>query len=323
MRKNIKEDSLNKPINQLQLFGYEDYFNSFKKLFEKDMMPNSILISGQKGIGKSTFIYHFINYLLSQNEKNEYLLSNFSINPDSSTYKLMIANTHPNFFIIKNEDTNKSIKIEQIRLLNQFLNKTSYKKNLKIVMIDDAELLNLNSANALLKTLEEPTKNTFFFLIQNSNFKILDTIKSRCTEFKFSFKISEKTSIFKKIINLYSDIKDTDELINYLKFDTPGNIIKYSFILQKKNLTLTKDKMKTIFLFIDEYKLKKDLELLNFIKIFIEKFYNELCLKNLNNFNMYFFNLNSILKKINDMKKYNLDEKNTFLWIENILINET
>ncbi len=82
----------------MQLFGYEDYFNSFKKLFEKDMMPNSILISGQKGIGKSTFIYHFINYLLSQNEKNEYLLSNFSINPDNSNYKLMIANTHPNFF---------------------------------------------------------------------------------------------------------------------------------------------------------------------------------------------------------------------------------
>ncbi len=81
--------------------------------------------------------------------------------------------------------------------------------------------------------------------------------------------------------------------------------------------------MKTIFFFIDEYKLKKDLELLYFIKTFIEKFYNELCLKNLNNFNKYFFNLFSILKKINDMKKYNLDEKNTFLLIENILINES
>jgi len=323
MKKNIKEVLLNKPINQLQLFGYEDCFNSFKELFDKNILPNSILISGQKGLGKSTFIYHFINYLLSQNEENEYLLSNFSINPYNTSYKLIKANTHPNFFLVKNEDTNKSIKIEQIRLLNQFLNKTSYKKNLKIVMIDDAEFLNLNSANALLKTLEEPTKNTFFFLIQNSNFKILDTIKSRCHEFKFSFQISKKISIFKNILNQYGNNKNIDEVINYLNYDTPGNLIKYLFILQNKNLSLTENKLKTIFLFIEEYKLKKDSELLYFIKSFIEKFYNELCLKNLKNFNTYFFNLLRILEKINDMKKYNLDERNTFLWIENILINES
>ena len=188
MKKNIKEVLLNNPINQLQLFGYEEYFESFKKISDKNILPNSILISGQKGLGKSTFIYHFINYLLSKDESKEYSLSNLSINPDNKTYKLMKANTHPNFFLIKNEKDSKFIKIEQIRLLNQFLNKTSYKKNIKIIMIDDAEFLNLNSANALLKTLEEPNKNTFFFLIQNSSFKILDTIKSRCHEFKISFK---------------------------------------------------------------------------------------------------------------------------------------
>ena len=60
------------PINQLSLFGYNGYFNYFVKLFEKRKMPNSILLSGPKGIGKSTFIYHLVNYILSKNEDKKY-----------------------------------------------------------------------------------------------------------------------------------------------------------------------------------------------------------------------------------------------------------
>ena len=57
--------------NQLCLFGFEDYFNSFIKLYEKKVLPNSILLTGSKGLGKSTFAYHFINYLLSSNENKK------------------------------------------------------------------------------------------------------------------------------------------------------------------------------------------------------------------------------------------------------------
>ena len=51
--------------NQLRLFGYDDYFNTFIKLFHKNKLPNTILLNGLKGSGKATFAYHFINYLLS------------------------------------------------------------------------------------------------------------------------------------------------------------------------------------------------------------------------------------------------------------------
>ena len=57
--------------NQLRLFGFDDYFNFFIELYEKKKLPNSILLSGSKGLGKSTFAYHIINYLLS---KTKYLL---------------------------------------------------------------------------------------------------------------------------------------------------------------------------------------------------------------------------------------------------------
>ena len=63
--KTIYQDiEISSPKKQLSLFGYEDYFYSFIKLYEKREMPNSILLSGLKGMGKSTFAYHIINYFL-------------------------------------------------------------------------------------------------------------------------------------------------------------------------------------------------------------------------------------------------------------------
>ena len=54
------------PKDQLNLYGYDIYFEKFINLFETNKLPNSILLSGFKGIGKSTFVYHFSNYLLSK-----------------------------------------------------------------------------------------------------------------------------------------------------------------------------------------------------------------------------------------------------------------
>ena len=62
------------PKLQLNLFGYDKLFNSFTILFKKNKLPNVMVLSGPKGVGKSTFAYHFINYLLSQSEKNKYSL---------------------------------------------------------------------------------------------------------------------------------------------------------------------------------------------------------------------------------------------------------
>ena len=56
------------PKNQLHLFGYKSYFNFFVELFKKKKLPNTMLLSGSKGLGKSTFVYHFANYILSKEE---------------------------------------------------------------------------------------------------------------------------------------------------------------------------------------------------------------------------------------------------------------
>ena len=310
------------PKRQLYLFGYEDYFSFFIKLYEKNALPNSILLSGPKGSGKATFAYHFINYLLSKDEERKYLVETFSINESNISYKLLSANTHPNFFLIEGHFGERDIKIEQIRNLINFLSKSTYKKNLKIVIIDNAEYLNLNSSNALLKAIEEPGNNTFFFIIHNYASKILDTIKSRCSEFKFSLTSNQKKNIFTKIINQYKKEFEINSIVENYYFDSPGNLVKYFLSLDKVNLSSRKNTLNCIFHFIDQYKNKKSLETLTFISLFIQKFYNELCLNNDNNLNNYFLNQSKILNQINNMKKFNLDENNIFIWIKDILINE-
>ena len=89
------------PKNQIELFGYEYFFNSFIVLYQRNKLPNTILLSGSKGSGKATFAYHFINYLLSYKEKNKYSLNNFTINPDNNSYINLCNETHPNFFYLK------------------------------------------------------------------------------------------------------------------------------------------------------------------------------------------------------------------------------
>ena len=310
------------PKNQLRLFGYEDHFNSFIKLFEKKEMPNSILLSGLKGTGKSTFAYHIINYLLSKSEERKYSIKDHVIDEANLSYKHLSANTHPNFFLIENNLLEKDIKIEQIRNLLKFLNKSTYTRNLKVIMIDNAENLNLNSSNALLKAIEEPQNNTFFFIIHNSATKILDTVKSRCTEFKFALTTSKKKNIFANIIRQYKNEFEINGIIENYYFDTPGNLVKYFLALDKANINITENTLKCIFHFIEKYKNEKNPETLSFLSLFIEKFYNELCLNNNKNLNSYFFNQSKILKQIDEMKKFNLNEKNIFIWLKSILQNE-
>ena len=75
MKKTKQKINIILPKNQLKLFGYKEKFNFFLKLKEKNRLPNTILLSGPKGSGKSTFAYHYINFLLSQDEENKYSIN--------------------------------------------------------------------------------------------------------------------------------------------------------------------------------------------------------------------------------------------------------
>ena len=319
--------SLNKinitiPINQLTLYGYDNYFKSFINLYKKNKLPQVILLSGQKGLGKSTFVFHLVNYLLSQNEIYKYEINNFHINEENSTFKLINSQTCPNFFLIQKNKLDSVIKVEKIRDLLKFLKKSSFSNNIKFILIDDAEALNQSSSNALLKEIEEPSENTFFFIIHNSSLKLIDTIRSRCNEFKINFSKLEKIDVLNKISSQYNIPLDAQKLVDNYYFESPGNLFRFFHELNNNNINIFSETLKCIYYFIDKFSTDKDPDTLFFIILFIEKFYNELCLINKNNQLIYFNNLSKILNLLNDLKKFNLDKKNVLVWVKNILQNE-
>ena len=152
-----------KPNLQKNLYGFNDIFLNFKTLIEQNKLPNKILLSGQKGIGKCTFAYHLSNYILSINEVNSYDFQKKIINSNNRSFNLVSTNIHPNFYIINLKDEKKSIEISQIREMINFTNMSSFDNGYKIVLIDNVEDLNLNSVNALLKIIEEPNDKVIFF----------------------------------------------------------------------------------------------------------------------------------------------------------------
>ena len=164
------------------------------------MLPNKILLSGQKGIGKSTLAYHFINYVLSKNEEFKYNVDDLEINTNNHSYKLSLNKSNPNLILVDVNVDKKMIDINQIRELISNLNKSSFNDKPRFVLIDNIEFLNINSVNALLKVLEEPNHNIFFILINNDK-KVLPTLKSRCINFRISLSNEESLLVANNLLD--------------------------------------------------------------------------------------------------------------------------
>ena len=100
-----------KSSNQGILLGYDNLFLNIINLYENKKLPNKILFSGPKGIGKATFAYHLINYIFSKDEEFNYDIDNLQIIDSNKSFKLVQSLTHPNFHLIDLLDDKKVIEI--------------------------------------------------------------------------------------------------------------------------------------------------------------------------------------------------------------------
>ena len=305
-----------KPVNQLSLYGHHFEFLNFIELYKSQKLPNKILLSGEKGIGKSTLAYHIINYILSIDEDNSYDLKNFKINPDNKSFKLIFNKSNPNFISIDIDDDKKSIDINQIRNLILTLNKSSFNKKPRFVLIDNIELLNINSVNALLKVLEEPNDNIFFILI-NSNKKILPTLKSRCLNYNITLTSSQSLDITNKILDQNCMNLIHEQLINH--YSTPGLLLGLLNFATKNNLDLKQINLKQLIKkIIMEKKYKKDQFIKSQLYSLIEIYFrNNVSVKNIKLLKIQ----NYFLKKINNTKIFNLDDESILMEFEDRVLN--
>ena len=300
-----------KPIKQVNLFGLSKYFSELTSLYNDKKLPNKILLTGPKGNGKSTLAYHLINYIFSKKEIDSYNYNENIINTTNRSFTLINNHSHQNFFLVDLMDDKKSIEISQTREMIKYINKSNLNELPKIILIDNAENLNKNSSNSLLKIIEEPNDNVFFVIIHDSNKKISETLKSRCLSFKINLTISETLNVTNKLLN--------NEILNLINRDlisyyfTPGNYINLINFSNNNNLDLTKYKLKEfLFFLIDEkFYLKNDF-IKSYIYIFIELYFLKIFNQSANKskiLNLY----TKFIHKINDTLKYNLDHETLFL----------
>lgn len=148
----------------VKLLGYEDTKKYILNSFASHKLHHGVIFSGIRGVGKFSFVIEILKEITNN-------FSDIKNNPD--------------ILLIQHNSASKGdILVDDIRKINPFINLSSSASNYKFIVIDSIDSLNKNSANALLKNLEEPPKNTFFFLIYHNEKPVLDTILSRCNLIK-------------------------------------------------------------------------------------------------------------------------------------------
>ncbi|MDA8548559.1 DNA polymerase III [Candidatus Pelagibacter bacterium] len=296
------------PINQTKLYGLEKYFTELVNFYKNGNYPNKILFSGQKGIGKATLAFHFINYVLTINNEKKYDTESYQINSESPEFKTINNKSNTNLITIDVNEDKKTIDINQIRELIINLNKSSFNKKPRFVLIDNIELLNINSINALLKILEEPNENINFILIHN-NRKILSTLLSRCINFKISLSNNDYLKISNQLLNDDLNNLVSKELINY--YFTPGEIYQLVQFSSENDYDLSNIDLKNFLkILINDTQYKKNNFINNMMYSLMEFYFrklNQSFSKLLNEKYSYF------IKRISDTKTYNLDKESLFM----------
>ena len=302
-----------------ELSTFKKEINFISNLYVNKKLPQTILFTGEKGIGNLNVAYHLINFILSKDEDNEYCITTNKINSNNKTYNLLLKNIHPNLFLISLKDKKKNIDIEQIKNMKNFLNITSFSNKPKIVLIDGSEYLNLSSSNSLLKSLEENLNNVFFILVHDIKKKLLTTIKSRCIQFKFFLNNEDREKRINEILNnqfndLSSDFKN--KYISPLFFKS---LLEYC---NKNNLQINDinlDNLLSDILKKKDYK-KNEFVLKNFFLLVQLFMYKKI--RNEQNNNKYFYLLKYFTQRFDDVTKFNLDFESYVLEFKNLIYNE-
>lgn len=148
------------------------------RIIQNRTIPNALLFTGLAGAGKAGAARYFAMAVNCRGESD----------PPCGrcpACKKIFNNIHPDMVRVSLPDKKKNISISQIREMEAAIMVKPNEARQRMVLITDADLMNVQAQNALLKSLEEPSRNTFFILIASDLSGLLDTIVSRCRHFRF------------------------------------------------------------------------------------------------------------------------------------------
>lgn len=165
-----------------RVFGHDEAVAEFESAWRSGRMHHAWLLVGPEGVGKATLAYRFARTVLADAETGEDVRE---VQAGHSVFRKVAALSHPNLLLIRRSWVEKSkrysqwIGVDEVRRLRAFLGNTAGQRGWRVVIVDRADELNQNAANALLKALEEPPPRTLFLLISSAEGRLPITIRSR------------------------------------------------------------------------------------------------------------------------------------------------
>lgn len=189
------------PREMLSLFGHDAVEREFLDLYASGKLHHAFLLVGPEGVGKATFAYRAARFLLAEAEREgaeapgalfgEAPAMTLELPAHSRTAHLVANEAHPDLAILKRRYDLKTKKyrteigVEDVRNTLELFEKTAAFGGWRVILVDAADDLNASSANALLKTLEEPPRKAIFLLVAHQPQRLLPTIRSRCRTLVF------------------------------------------------------------------------------------------------------------------------------------------
>ncbi len=179
-------DGVLEPAENPRLVGHAAAASMLAQAYRSGKLPHAAIFAGPPGIGKATLAFHLAHHLLKYPKMAEAPAELAVPDASSSLFRQIASGAHPSVLHLTRpfDDKNKRFKtvvaVDEIRKVSQFLSLTSHDGGYRVVIVDPADDMNTNAANALLKNLEEPPARTIFVLIVHAPGSLLPTIRSRC-----------------------------------------------------------------------------------------------------------------------------------------------
>ena len=172
------------PRHTPDLVGHEIAERELAAAFASDKLPHAWMMCGPRGIGKATLAYRFARHVLTASEAPAG--AGLAVAPDHPVFRRIAAQSHADLVAVErswDERRNRmreEIVIGDVRRLSEFFSRKPGEGGWRVAVVDSADEMNRNAANALLKTLEEPPQRGLILLVTHAPGRLLPTIRSRC-----------------------------------------------------------------------------------------------------------------------------------------------
>lgn len=176
------------PRETTELFGHREAETALLNAYRSGRIPHAWLIGGAQGIGKATLAYRMARFVLAHRDPLSAAVQgadNLSVDPADPVARRIAAEAHGGLLVLQRTANDKGvlrtvITVDETRETISFFGSTAAVEGWRVCIVDTVDELNPNAANALLKTLEEPPRQSLFLLISHAPGRVLPTILSRC-----------------------------------------------------------------------------------------------------------------------------------------------